>query len=100
MEVKFGTTRLKRCYETNKEAVKAWGPKIAGRYRDRVNRLYAAGTAHDLSGFPELRLHPLKGDRKGEWAMTLAGAWRLIVVFENEQMTIVRVEEVSDHYDD
>lgn len=100
MEVKFGTTRLKRCYKTQKLAVKAWGPKIARRYLDRVNRLHAAGTAHDLLQFPELRLHALKGNRKGEWAMTLDGTWRLIVVFENEEMTIVRVEEVSDHYDD
>jgi len=100
VEVKFGNTRLKRCYETQKEAVRAWGVKIARRYVDRVNRLHAAASAQDLMGFPELRLHRLKRDRQGEWSMVLDGAYRLIVVLENEKMTIVRVEEVSDHYGD
>ena len=32
----------------------------------------------DISGF---RLHPLKGDRKGQWAVTVNRNWRLVFKF-------------------
>ncbi len=67
---------------------------------DRVNRLYAVDSAHDLHAFPELRFHPLEGDRKGEHALSLDSAWRLVVTFSDRAMTIVRVIEVTRHYGD
>ena len=100
MRVLFANDQLRRCYEDQKQRVRAWGEKIARRYLDRVNRLYAAETAEDLRAFPELRFHPLTGDRKGEWAMNLDNFWRLVVVFEDDQLTVVRIEEVSKHYGD
>jgi proteic killer suppression protein len=33
----------------------------------------------DLPGF---RLHPLKGDLKGFWSITVSGNWRIIFRFE------------------
>ena len=33
----------------------------------------------DLPGF---RLHPLKGDRKGLWAVSVSGNWRIVFRFE------------------
>ena len=35
----------------------------------------------DLPGY---RLHPLRGDRKGEWAVSVSGNWRLVFEFESE----------------
>jgi len=32
----------------------------------------------DLPGF---RLHPLKGDRAGEWSVTVSGNWRIVFRF-------------------
>ena len=54
----------------------------------------------DLAALRSLRLHPLKGTRRGRHAINLDGAWRLVVRFEGERLTIVRVEEVSKHYGD
>ena len=54
----------------------------------------------DLYAIRALRLHPLTGRRKGQLAMTLTGRWRLIVTVGSDAMTVVRVEEVSKHYDD
>jgi len=31
---------------------------------------------------PGARLHELKGDRKGEWAVWVSGNWRLVFTFE------------------
>ncbi len=35
--------------------------------------------------FPGLRLHPMKGDHKGYWAVDVSGNWRIIFRFEDEE---------------
>jgi proteic killer suppression protein len=43
--------------------------------------LDAAGTIDALQ-LPTFRLHPLKGDLKGFWAVTVRANWRIIFRFE------------------
>jgi toxin HigB-1 len=40
----------------------------------------AMPTDLDLPGY---RLHPLKGDLKGYWTVTISGNWRIIFRFED-----------------
>jgi proteic killer suppression protein len=40
-------------------------------------------------GAPGFGLHPLKGDRKGQWAVSVSGNWRLVFAFEGEHITDV-----------
>lgn len=42
-----------------------------------------------------LRLHPLQGDRKGQWAVALSGNWRVVFRFEGEDA--VDVDPVDYH---
>ncbi len=49
---------------------------------------------------PGLRCHPLKGKRIGQYAINLNGFYRLIFTLTGETLEIVRIEEVSKHYDD
>jgi len=37
----------------------------------------------DLYPFPKLKPHPLKGDRQGEWAVSISGNWRITFRFDN-----------------
>ncbi|SDR63104.1 proteic killer suppression protein [Rhizobiales bacterium GAS113] len=46
----------------------------------------AAGRPGDLSN-PGFGLHPLKGDRKGQWAVWVSGNWRLVFAFDGEDVT-------------
>jgi toxin HigB-1 len=50
------------------------------RKMDMINR--AAGLK-DLSAPPSNHLHTLHGDREGQWAISVSGAWRLCFRFEN-----------------
>ncbi|HJN92195.1 MAG TPA: hypothetical protein QGF05_05665 [Dehalococcoidia bacterium] len=47
--------------------------------------------------FRSWRLHPLRQGRRGQWAATLHGRWRIIVTRDHDQ---VFIEEVSNHYGD
>jgi len=100
LEVRFRTRRLEECYRESAKAARAFGPDIGRRYIGRINLIKAASDLDTLKNLPGLRCHPLHGDREGQWAATLSGRSRLIFTFSDSAMTIVRIEEVSKHYDD
>lgn len=100
MQVEFRSARLRKCYTHSATAAREWGDKLSRRYIERVNVLKSAKSADDLYKIPALRFHPLKGDREGRHAMTSIGRWRMVVTFEDDALTVVRVEEVSAHYGD
>ena len=43
--------------------------------------LDAATSLNDLSPLKSVGLHKLTGNRKGQWAMTVNGPWRICFVF-------------------
>ena len=57
----------------------------AGQTRKLADVLAALGTAEepgDVGLFPGWRLHPLKGDLKGFWSVTITGNWRVVFRFD------------------
>ena len=48
---------------------------------DLLSALNVAGTLQDLSPLKSVGLHKLKGNRKGQWAMTVNARWRICFVF-------------------
>jgi proteic killer suppression protein len=44
--------------------------------------LNAARELRDLNSPPSNKLHPLHGDREGQWAIAVSGSWRLCFKFE------------------
>jgi proteic killer suppression protein len=50
------------------------------KLRDILARLDAARTVADMD-LPGFRLHPLKGDLKGLWAVTVRANWRVVFRF-------------------
>ena len=45
--------------------------------------LEAATSLRDLSPLKSVGLHKLTGDRKGEWAITVSGPWRICFRFKD-----------------
>lgn len=100
MQVTFRTARLAECYTNSKTAQREWGDKVARRYIERVNILKVSRSAAELHKIAVLRFHPMKGNKEGRHSITLIARWRMEVSFQDEALTIVRVEEVSPHYGD
>ena len=69
---------LKRFYEDDdrRGVMAEHGDKL----RDILVRLDAARAAEDMD-LPGLRLHPLKGEMKGLWAVTVRANWRVVFRF-------------------
>lgn len=72
---------------------------IAGIQADHQKRLRMQLAALDTAqviedmDIPGFRLHPLKGDRKGDWAVTVNKNWRLTFKFTNSNAFDVDYED-------
>ena len=55
---------------------------LAPRLRRILFRLQEATHAGNADA-PGFRLHPLKGDRTGQWSVCVSGNWRVVFRFED-----------------
>lgn len=83
---------LKRLHEDD-EARGVIGEHVE-KLRDILARLDAAATLADLD-LPGFRLHPLKGQFKGFWAVTVRANWRVIFRFADGD--VLDVDYVDYH---
>lgn len=109
MEVRYKDKKIRDLCEKQAAAEKKLGAASARKLKVRLVALEAAARVTDLvAGNP----HPLKGDRLGEFALDLAGGWRLVFVpahdpcptrpdggIEWSQVTIVSIEYIGDYHD-
>ena len=100
MEIRFRTHSLRKQYEFSNEAFKAYGEQVGRKYIQRINIIKKSKDVDELKSIRSLRCHPLKGNRKGEWSITLTGFYRLIFTLHGDNLEIVKIEEVSKHYDE
>ncbi len=75
MEVSFKDKKIRDLCERQATAQKKLGVVCARKLRARLSDLEAADQVSNLlAGNP----HPLKSDRAGQFALDLAGGWRLV----------------------
>ncbi|MDE0261208.1 MAG: type II toxin-antitoxin system RelE/ParE family toxin [Bryobacterales bacterium] len=75
----YGARRTKRFVRGDRRVLPS---ALVGRIEPLLNALDHADSLADLD-LPGARLHALKGDRKGFFALELSGNWRLVFRFED-----------------
>ena len=83
---------LKRLYERGDRS--GIRPDLLDMVEDILARLDEADTPQALN-LPGYRLHPLKGDLKGFWSVTVRANWRIIFRFQDADAFDV---ELSDYH--
>lgn len=69
---------------------------IQAQHSDRLRLILGllnAATAPGDLALPGLKLHPLKGDRKGTWAVWVSGNWRITFKFAGKDADVVDYED-------
>lgn len=110
MYIEFKKKNLRRQCESFAALRKAFGDIIAKQVVKRLNTLKAADCIEDLDPLPPTRCHPLKGNRKGQYAMNVGQPYRLIFeplaetrIVRDEKETRpergVRVLAIEDYHD-
>ena len=80
MIITFRHKGLRRFFEEGR--VTGIQPAHAKKLRMLLSALDTATEIDDMD-VPGFGLHPLKGDRKGEWAVSVRGNWRLTFEFRD-----------------
>jgi toxin HigB-1 len=78
--VGFQHKGLKRLFE--KDDASGIRPDLVDKIRTILIQLDEATTIEDM-GLTSFHLHPLKGDRKGFWAVTVRANWRIVFRFDD-----------------
>lgn len=90
MILSFRHKGLERLFRTGSTAgIQA---RHARRLRLILAQLEQAAAIADMN-LPRLALHPLKGERKGTWAVTVQANWRITFRFENGNAEVVNYED-------
>lgn len=79
MIVSFRHKGLKLLYERGDRR------RVSADYADKVERILARldeATEPGSMDLPGFRLHPLKGDLAGFWAVSVSGNWRIVFRFD------------------
>jgi proteic killer suppression protein len=88
--VGFKHRGLKRFFESGD--ARGLNPNHVPKIRRILARLQAATSLRDLDA-PGLRLHSLKGERKGEWAVDADRNWRITFSFDGRDCGSVNYED-------
>ena len=64
------------------------------RLRSVLAALETASAPSDMA-LPGARLHPLRGDRAGQWSVSISGNWR--VIFESGGRHVTNVDLIDYH---
>lgn len=81
---------LKQLYERNNP--KGINAEHVEKVRDILTTLDSAMVIADMD-LPTFHLHELKGDRAGEWSVTVRANWRITFTFDNGEADHVNYED-------
>ena len=72
-------------------------PAMADKLRKLLFTLETANDLDQVSRFPGWKLHPLKGDLKEFWSVTVTGNWRLIFRYDKEANSASDIDLIDYH---
>jgi toxin HigB-1 len=93
--VRFRHKGLRQLQED--ENAKGVPSAMADKLRKLLFALETAETLEQLGRFPGWKLHPLKGDLKGLWSLTVTGNWRLIFHYDERTNTASEIDLTDYH---
>jgi proteic killer suppression protein len=67
--------------------------KWAEKIRAMLTAIEEANFVSEIGSMPGWKLHPLKGSRKGAWAMWITGNQRLTFFVEGEEIDELNIED-------
>lgn len=95
MNITFKNKRLEKSITDPKASVKAYGKIKAKKIKQRYQEMLASENLEALSKIPAAYLHPLVGDRKGQWAVKITGNERLCFILEHDPVPLLEDKSVD-----
>jgi len=86
---------LRQLYEDDHS--KGLSVATVDKLRKLLFALETAQNLEQLGRFPGWKLHPLKGDLKGFWSLTVTGNWRVIFRYDETTNTASDIDLTDYH---
>jgi len=87
----FSDKNLEICWRTGRcEKIRA---DLRRRVLMKLDIMDVAKRLEDVANTPGVRLHPLKGKREGEYAMSVNESWRIVFRYEAGDFFDVSLEQ-------
>ncbi len=86
---------LKRFIQRNDASGLA--PAVVERVRNIVTFLQEMEDAQELRDIPSWKAHPLTGDRKGTWSLTVTRNWRITFRIDQTEKEILDLDYEDYH---
>ena len=93
--VRFRNKGLRQLYTDDN--TKGLSASLVDKVRKLLFALETAGNLEQVGRFPGWKLHPLKGDLKGYWSLTVTGNWRVIFRYEEAVNTATDIDLIDYH---
>ena len=93
--VRFRHKGLRHLYEDGN--AKGVPSAMADKLGKLLLALETAEALEQLGRFPGWRLHPLKGERKGSWSLTVTGNWRLVFRYDEEMNAASDIDRIDSY---
>lgn len=88
---KFRHKGLRALYES--DDMRGVPAPFAGKIKRILAALEFADDLAQVATMPGWKLHPLKGERKGEYGITITGNWRLTFTLQGNSITDIDFED-------
>ena len=98
MDITYKTRKLESICTDAKAAEKAHGREMAEIIHQRIDEIKAADTVEMMIQFHIGRCHPLKLNRKGQYAVDLVHPYRLVFEKQGHTIQIAHILEIVDYH--
>lgn len=111
MDIQFASAKLERTFNSHKQLLKEYGKETTKKIRIRMAVLRSSPTLSSVPTQKPDRCHPLKGDRRGEYAVDLNHPFRLVFEPAGDPLpvkgngstdisavTVIRILRVEDYH--
>ena len=88
----WANSATRRFAETGKSKFSGMDEQMARR---RLNLIDSISALSEIAPLRSIHLHSLKGSRKGQWAITINGPWRIVFKFKDGDAHDV---EITDYH--
>ncbi len=98
MEITYKNNRIKKVCTDAKIAEKTYGREMTEKIHQRIDEIAAADTVEIMIQFRIGRCHPLKQNRKGQYAVDLVHPYRLVFEKKGNEIQIANILEIVDYH--
>lgn len=98
MQISYKNKGIEKVCTDASEATKKHGGIMAEKIIQRINEISSAESVEFMIKYKIGRCHPLKNNRKGEYAVDLVNPYRLVFRIKTDEIEIANICEIVDYH--